>query len=132
MTASDDTDPNPTVVCDPPSGSTFLIGTAVVSCTATDASGNQATASFQVRVKGAAEQLADLYNAVLGLGPGTSLADKVGQTQAYLTAQDVTDACATLDSFIRQVRVLSGKNVPAAVATSLIADATRIESVIGC
>ncbi len=132
VTASDDTDPNPTVVCDPPSGSTFPIGTAVVSCTATDVSGNQATASFQVRVKGAAEQLADLYNAVLGLGPGTSLADKIGQTQAYLTAQDVTDACATLDSFVRQVRALSGKNVPAAVATSLIADATRIESVIGC
>jgi virginiamycin B lyase len=132
VTASDDSDPHPTVVCNPPSGSTFVVGTTEVDCTATDASGNQATASFMVHVRGAGDQLADLYNTVLGVGPGTSLSDKVRQAQSYLAAQDITDACETLDSFIRQVRALSGRTIPAAAATSLIADATRIENVMGC
>ena len=36
------------VVCDPPSGSTFPVGTITVTCTATDTSGNTATCSFTV------------------------------------------------------------------------------------
>jgi hypothetical protein len=50
-TATDDTDPSPTVSCDPVSGSTFGLGTTTVTCTATDASGNSATASFEVTVE---------------------------------------------------------------------------------
>lgn len=38
------------VVCDPPSGSTFPVGTTTVTCTATDASGNMASCTFDVRV----------------------------------------------------------------------------------
>jgi hypothetical protein len=38
------------VVCAPPSGSTFTIGTTPVNCTATDSHGNTATASFTVTV----------------------------------------------------------------------------------
>ena len=78
VAAIDNVDPNPTVTCTPPSGSTFQIGTTTVNCTATDASGNTANASFTVHVKGAAEQLADLGDAVKGVGPGKSLAVKVG------------------------------------------------------
>jgi hypothetical protein len=51
VSATDDTDPNPTVSCTPPSGSTFPIGTNTVTCTATDASGNIATGSFTVIVQ---------------------------------------------------------------------------------
>jgi hypothetical protein len=40
-----------TVVCAPPSGSTFPIGTTPVTCTATDTSGNPSTCSFTVTVK---------------------------------------------------------------------------------
>ncbi|HEY2903511.1 MAG TPA: HYR domain-containing protein [Polyangia bacterium] len=50
VTATDDGDPHPKVVCAPPSGSTFPIGTTVVTCTATDASGNQSHGSFKVHV----------------------------------------------------------------------------------
>lgn len=50
VTASDDSDPAPTVVCVPPSGSFFPRGTSVVLCTATDATGNQATCTFPVVV----------------------------------------------------------------------------------
>ena len=44
-------DPSPTVVANPPSGSTFPVGTTTVIVTATDASGNSATTSFNVLVE---------------------------------------------------------------------------------
>jgi hypothetical protein len=43
-------DPSPTAVCLPASGSTFPVGTTTVTCTASDASGNHSTTSFDVRV----------------------------------------------------------------------------------
>jgi len=48
-TATDIVDPAPVVLCDPSSGSTFL-GLTIVTCTATDASGNQSSGSFTVYV----------------------------------------------------------------------------------
>jgi len=51
VTATDDQDPTPTVVCLPPSGSFFPPGTTTVQCTATDDSGHQATCSFPVHVR---------------------------------------------------------------------------------
>jgi hypothetical protein len=53
VSATDDADPNPTVSCSPPSGSTFPIGESTVTCTATDASGNVASGSFTVVVQDA-------------------------------------------------------------------------------
>ena len=49
-TASDNADPNPTVSCTPASGATFPLGTTTVACTASDASGNTASATFAVSV----------------------------------------------------------------------------------
>jgi hypothetical protein len=51
VTARDDTDTNVTVVCNPPSGSTFPIGTTTVTCTATDDAGNMSRCSFTVTVR---------------------------------------------------------------------------------
>ena len=48
--ATDDHDPAPTVLCVPPSGSTFPFGTTIVTCTATDAAGNQGVCMFPVTV----------------------------------------------------------------------------------
>ncbi|HXU38060.1 MAG TPA: FG-GAP-like repeat-containing protein [Blastocatellia bacterium] len=42
--------PGVTVACSPASGSTFPVGTTTVTCTATDASGNTATCSFNINV----------------------------------------------------------------------------------
>jgi hypothetical protein len=50
VTATDDRDPSPTIVCTPASGSTFPLGTTPVNCTATDAAGNEATGTFNVTV----------------------------------------------------------------------------------
>ena len=49
-TASDICDANPTVTCDPPSGSVFPIGETVVTCTAVDASGNSSECTFKVTI----------------------------------------------------------------------------------
>jgi hypothetical protein len=50
VTAIDPEDPTPSLVCVPPSGSLFPPGTTVVTCTATDFSGNQASCQFTVTV----------------------------------------------------------------------------------
>jgi Ca2+-binding RTX toxin-like protein len=50
VTAQDDVDGSVPVTCTPASGSTFPIGETIVECTATDAAGNTATASFTVTV----------------------------------------------------------------------------------
>jgi hypothetical protein len=50
VTASDDCPGAVTVVCNPPSGSTFPKGTTTVTCTATDVAGNSSTCSFTVTV----------------------------------------------------------------------------------
>lgn len=47
---ADNFDPKPELVCSPPSGSLFPIGTTEVVCVATDSSGNKATRSFKVIV----------------------------------------------------------------------------------
>jgi X-Pro dipeptidyl-peptidase len=48
--AKDDHDPSPIVVSVPASGSFFPSGRTLVTCTATDASGNQSTCQFPVTV----------------------------------------------------------------------------------
>jgi hypothetical protein len=48
--ASDNMDPHPSMSCSPASGSTFALGTNLVQCTATDATGNHASRSFSVTV----------------------------------------------------------------------------------
>jgi hypothetical protein len=42
--------PGTTVVCAPPSGSAFPLGTTTVTCTATDSSGNKVICSFTVTI----------------------------------------------------------------------------------
>jgi hypothetical protein len=131
-TATDNLDPSPAVTCTPPSGNVFAIGSSTVFCTATDAAGNTANAHFTVYVKGVMEQLADLHRTVIGVGPGSSLADKVQQAQTLLARHDVTGACGILNVFINQVTTQIGKSISPDTATTLIADANRIRAVLGC
>lgn len=61
--ATDACDAAPAVVCDRSPGETFPVGSTAVSCTATDASGNTSTCSFEVEVVRA---MADLSIEILG------------------------------------------------------------------
>lgn len=51
VTAEDLVDAEPTVACLPGAGELFPLGETTVTCTATDASGNSVTGSFQVQVR---------------------------------------------------------------------------------
>ncbi len=51
--AADDCDPNPVITVQPPSGSSFPVGTTAVTITATDVFGNAATCTFNVTVEAA-------------------------------------------------------------------------------
>ena len=81
---------------------------------------------------GAAALLATLRQSVIGVGPGTSLYDKLGRAQTYLAANDRTDTCSTLSAFINEVKAQTGKSISNPTAASLIASATRIRAVLGC
>jgi Tol biopolymer transport system component len=136
VTATDDIDPNPTLSCDPASGSTFPIGTTTVECTATDSSGNSTNESFNVVVKGAAEQISTLKEDVadLGLESGLnrSLQAKLDDALAHLIAGRTVPACNKLDEFISQVSSQSGKKINPGDAQRLTADANRIKVVLAC
>ena len=124
----------PAASCTPAPGSVFAIRTTTVHCSASDPhdSKSPVTVSFTVTVKGAAAQLHNLHQAVQGVGPGTSLSDKVTQAQSYLGSGDVSDTCSTLETFIHEVAAQSGKHIPAATASVLITDANRIQAVLAC
>lgn len=129
----DDSTP-PAVSCSPAPGATFPIGQTTVTCTAADPddSNSPQSAQFTVTVLGAADQLTALAQAVRGVGPGNLLAATVAQAQSDLAAGHVTRACATLNVFVLEVRVMSGISIPPALAQQLIADAKRIRNVLAC
>jgi hypothetical protein len=132
VTATDPDDAVSSLTCTPGSGSTFPIGTTTVTCVATDTNDNTSTAGFTVHVKGAAEQLADLAAAVVGVGPGTSLRNNVNRAQAYVAAKNVRAACLTLTVFVSEVNAVSGLTIPQAQAAALTESAKRIKNVLGC
>jgi hypothetical protein len=87
---------------------------------------------FNVQAEGPAELLADLGKAVAGVGPGTSLADKVSAAQADLASGDVASTCSLLRAFSNELKAQSGKSIPAGTASSLIGDANHISVLLGC
>lgn len=131
-TATDTVDPSPTVSCSPPSGSTFPIGTTTVDCTASDSAGNTASGSFTVHVRGADEQIANLLGRVAGVGPGSSLTDKLVGARVALASGDAARACGRLRAFEQEVAAQTGKRLTAALAAELGAAVAQVRRVIGC
>jgi hypothetical protein len=73
-----------------------------------------------------------LHSAVIGIGPGRSLADKVAIMQAYFAVPDIQSTCLTLDAFKNEVRAQRGKKIATALADQLTEDASAIMVVIPC
>jgi hypothetical protein len=135
-TASDNC-PGATVSSVPASGSVFAIGDTTVYCTATDASANQSSCSFNVHVKGAAEQTADLLAAVNSLnlskaGVKNALLFQLNSTLASLQSNNLVAACGSLKSFIDLVEAQRNKTISSSDADALILAANQIRAVIGC
>jgi X-Pro dipeptidyl-peptidase len=91
-TATDDTDPSPTVACTPASGSGFAVGTTAVQCTATDRSGNTATQSFNITVRDTTAPTLHLPDPVIAEATGSN-----GAAVTYdATATDLVDGAPTV------------------------------------
>ena len=101
-----------------------------------DASGNAATGTFSVTVKGATAQIGDLQRAVAGLdlkeGTETSVQAKLSAALDALNAHDVVDACGSLGALINQINAQTGKKISLSDAQALLATVQRIRSAAGC
>jgi len=135
-TAADQVDGEIVPTCTPRSGSTFAIGDTTVTCHATDASGNTGTASFNVHVKGAGQQLADLQTQVEALALERSVAERLGMQIADIRkhlAEGRTNAvCGGLADLVAEVQKESGKRLTPEQAERLVADSLRIRAVVAC
>lgn len=95
-TATDDVDPNPAVVCVPPSGTIFPLGETVVTCTATDASGNVSVGTFTKTVEDTTPPVPQCIEGVNPGGKTPGAPGKGGQGQNQdgfyqLLAGDIVD-----------------------------------------
>jgi len=127
-------DPNPKVGCSPPSGSAFQIGTTRVTCTATDASGNSATKSFDVVVKGAEDQVLALRSDLVEVKQVAArpLSAQLTAVQTAIEANRARAGCGPLGAFINFVHAQSGKGLTEGQASNLIVGGTRVSAVLDC
>jgi hypothetical protein len=79
-----------------------------------------------------ASVLDEMAAAVVGLGPGTSLADKVAGAQGYFAVSDIKATCGVLNAFVNELWAQSGAQVDADLAGELIESAQTIRNAIGC
>jgi Tol biopolymer transport system component len=136
-TATDDTDPSPSVACTPASGSTFPIGTTTVACTATDGSRNHSGGSFTVSVSGPKDQLVSLVQSVLAttnLPPAVK--NRLLNAAANFNPNNAAQrraACNELRAFAVAAPALALRGlISPAHATAWIGDAQRIRTVLAC
>lgn len=96
-TATDTVDPAPAVTCTPAFGSTLAVGASIVGCTASDASGNQASGTFWVTVEETAPPLLTVPADVTAEATGSLTPVEIGQATAThdLAVNIVSDAPAT-------------------------------------
>ena len=109
-----------------------------MTCTATDWSGNVASASFVVHVKGAAEQISGLRSIVSAIptlkNPIRSelLEDLDGAAKALVNG-NMEKTCTPLKGFIDDVQAKQLLvQISADQRAALISDAMRIRAVVGC
>ena len=95
-------------------------------CRAVDAHGNVAKASFKILVNGALVQLDALIKKVSGTGFETPLL----AAKTFLQKSDLTDGCAELFEFGREV--LGASLLKPYLASSWLAASAQIETVAGC
>jgi hypothetical protein len=117
------------VTCSQSSGSLFGVGSTTVSCSAIDAQGNPAEASFTVTVLSIVETLQRLLAEVEDFHQAQRL---VGNTLASLDSAKVTAVCGQLDAFINMVNAQAGKQLTQDQAGMLIRYAADASAALGC
>ena len=121
-TASDAVDGAVPVTCDPASGSTFAVGTATATCSATDAAGNAARGTFTVTVRAQAQQASS-----------PSLEDLLAQLRTdVLRGRSPKNACNTLNVIENQIRARTGKSITQRQADQYLAVAHLVGALLRC
>jgi outer membrane protein assembly factor BamB len=115
--AADLVDGNVPTTCAPASGTAFKNGATTVKCTAKDARGNTASASFTVTVLSAAPQLSTLSNAVRSASELQSptqkkLRDKLTSDLTQAGQPDKAKACKALTQFVTDVQANTAPHGP--------------------
>lgn len=115
----------------------FVYTGQTVSCNGSDVAKTtrQVTVSSGAAGPGtdqAVQELADLFAAVAGVGPGNSLAAKVTRAQSALKSGNPGGSCSMLRAFVSEVGAQAGKGIPTLQAGGLIASADRIVRLLGC
>ena len=124
------------ISCSHASGSFFPVGSTTVTCTASDAASNSASASFVVTVVGPAEHL----NTLLGLVEGAELSAGVAnpllnQLRAVLDGLDKPDAvsCKKIEDFMKQLASSKTRSeLSLQEYNDLLAYAVKIQKMLGC
>jgi hypothetical protein len=115
VTVTDDTDPAPSLACEPASGSVFPIGETEVLCTAADASGNVAQAAFTVAVtlgEAAFDGFIEIVEE-LGLPGGTerSIVRQIENTQRDFLEGDLEETIEKLNDLLDRINSLEGRRL---------------------
>jgi uncharacterized membrane protein len=118
--------------CTPASGSTFAIGTTTVTCSVVDMGGLDASGTFTVTVRGAADQINELIAEAAGAGPGRSLTSTLTIARAAISANRPLVAAVTLRAFDLQVALLAlTRRLPVGDALALLAASHQLRTTIG-
>jgi hypothetical protein len=145
VTATDNFDRAPLLACSPASGSVFPIGDTSVSCTATDEQGNSATASFDVHVLGAQEQIVALAAAVAAAPEidnrnrrwiRSTLLSSLADAESHVgqAGPEDAEACAPLRTFAAFALTHTSPDGPITAdhGNAWQAAASRIAAVLAC
>ena len=119
-TATDAVDGACPVTCTPASGSVFRLGTTTVTCTASDKSGNKATASFRVTVTGSAAVVPAIIE-------GAGFVYPTGGQQCQIKLRFDSGLVA---GYFSVVEPATGKQITAASANQIFVSADRDEATI--
>ena len=108
------------VSCTPASGSMFAVGMTSVTCTATDVSGNAATASFKVTVQNTLDSLCRVTTLEVGkVGVAHSLCEKLQGAADAVAAGDSVAADGNVGAYINEVDAQSDKSLTTQQAQDL-------------
>jgi hypothetical protein len=134
---TDNADFSPTVVCEPESFEyVFPIGDTMVTCTATDDSGNSSTGSFNVHVLSAAELLRQAKDSLVeyGVEPNLRRSLTAELEAAARAAERGNDSatCSAITDYQDHVRAQAGKKLSAETAEALLVNAEFIRRIVPC
>ena len=129
VTASDIADTNPTIECSLASGDDFSLGATIVTCTATDESGNSNSDSFTVTLVVSTTTFDGIVNKIqsMGLHHGieNSLVSKINSASSAFEDGNNNAAINKLGAFINHVNAQDGKKITAQQA-DLLRDCAQV------